>query len=42
MKRAVDQKMTPNRTRKLAPVMAAYMMASRKLEVRSSLPGRTQ
>jgi hypothetical protein len=33
MKRAVDQKMTANRSAKLTPVNPAYSKASRKLEV---------
>src|SRR5271166_6138724 len=41
MKRVVDQKMTPNNTRKLTPVNAAYMSAWRKLEVRNTLFWRT-
>src|SRR5271166_5090834 len=42
MKRVVDQKITPNRTRKLTPVKPAYMSARRKLEVRNVLSGRTK
>src|SRR5882762_8135629 len=37
MNLAVDQKTTPNSSRKLTPVRAAYMRVSRKLDVRNSL-----
>src|ERR1700728_4149024 len=37
MKRAVDQKITPNKIRKLMPVNPAYMSARRKLDVRNTL-----
>src|SRR5882757_9442757 len=37
MNLAVDQKITPNSSKKLTPVRAAYIRVSRKLDVRNSL-----